>query len=128
MSELELHVSGVMKSAATAEDEHELQVAGFDFASLIGILLPVLTQMLTNCFKKPTNEEIAARLRKGENDPKVKQAAWIAVKQATQAKLHNATNLRLSQGLCKACETATDAQRMEFITGVRSATEDGLLI
>jgi hypothetical protein len=116
-----------MQSKATPKDVQELQVAGFDFMSLIGILMPVLVSLLSNCLKTPTVEEVAARLKKGEADPKVKQAAWIAVRKATQDKLHNATNLRLSQGLCVACSTATDAQRVEFVTGVKDATEDGFL-
>lgn len=127
-SELELHVAGCIKSKTNSNDERELQVAGFDFISLIGILMPVLIQLLSNCIKTPTVEEVVARLKKGENDSKVKQAAWIAVKKATQEKLHNATNLRIAQGLCEACSTATDSQRVEFVTGVKEVSEDGLLI
>lgn len=127
-SELELHVANCVKAKANSNDERELQVAGFDFMSLIGILMPVLVQLLGNCIKTPTTEEVAARLKKGENDSKVKQAAWVAVNKATQGKLHNATNLRLAQGLCEACSSATDAQRIEFVTGVKDVSEDGLLI
>ena len=128
MSELDQHVCNSMQSEAKDSDIRELQVAGFDFMSLIGILMPVLVSLLSNCIKTPTTEEITARLKKGDADPKVKQACWIAVKRATQDKLHNATNLRLSQGLSKACSTATDAQRMEFVTGVKEINDDGLLI
>lgn len=127
-SDLNLHVANAVKAKATADDERELQIAGFDFMSLIGILMPVLIQLLTNCINKPSVEEVAARLKKGSADAKVRQATWIAVKKATQDKLHNATNLRLSQGLCEACSTATDAQRIEFVTGVKEVVEDGLLI
>jgi hypothetical protein len=128
MSDIDAHVANCLQAKTTFADQKELQVAGFDFMSLIGILLPVLTQLLGNCFKTPTAEEISARLAKGEADPNVRQAAWVAVKKATQDKLHNATNLRLSQGLCEACRTATDEQRMEFVTGVKNVNEDGLLI
>lgn len=126
--DLNVHVANAIRSKATSADERELQVAGFDFMSLIGILMPVLVSLLSNCIKTPTVEEVTTRLKKGNADPKVRQAAWIAIQKATQNKLHNATNLRLSQGLCEACSTATDAQRNEFVTGVREATEDGLLI
>lgn len=128
LSDLDQHVANSMKARMVSGDEKELQVAGFDFLSLIGILLPVLTSLLSNCIKTPTVEEVTARLKKGDADPKVKQAAWIAVKKATQDKLHNATNLRLSQGLCEACSSATDAQRIEFVTGVKEVIDDGLLI
>jgi len=89
--------------------------------------MPILTEMLSGCFNKASAEDVAAELAKGNDSSKVRAACLRAVGKATDNRISSRKQYKLSQGLGDGCKRATDAQRVEFITGVKEATDWGMV-
>lgn len=105
------------------KDRDDLKVSGFDFAVLLPLVIQILTQLMGNCFKNATPEEVAKELAKGNSSSKVRHAAFRAVGQATDGRISSRKQLKISTGIGNACQQATAAQRLEFVTGVKEATD-----
>lgn len=123
MSTLNEHMAACCQQRLSNQQAQELKASGFDFTILIPIVIQVLTEMLSGCFKQASEAEVLATLAKGDADPRVKHAAWRAAGKATNYRLSMRSQMNLALGVCDAARTATDPQRAEFVTEVKTATD-----
>lgn len=105
------------------KDREDLKVARFDFTVLLPIVIQILTQFMGNCFKQASPEEVAAELAKGNESKRVRHAAFAAVGKATDNRISSRKQHKIATGIGNACQQATPSQRLEFVTGVKEATD-----
>lgn len=115
---LKTHVETCVSKQMSDNDRDNLNVSGFDLSLLIPLLIPILTEMLSGCFSKASESDVAEVLAHGRRDARVRQACYVAIGKSTDNKLRRRTQLAMALGLADACETATPEQRIQFVTGV----------